>query len=61
MLPTATATQQATIVLTGHLVEVPGVRAALEAVDALGSGNRFRVPPLPGFATALGAFSYMPQ
>ena len=61
VLPTATAAQQATIVLTGHLVEVPGVRAALEAVDALGSGDRFRVPPLPGFATALGAFSYMPQ
>ncbi len=61
VLPTATTTQQSAIVLTGHLIEAPAVRAALEAVDALGAGNRFRVPPLPGFATALGAFSYKPQ
>jgi type II pantothenate kinase len=60
VLPTASATQQATVILTGNLVEVGGVRAALEAVDALGSGGRFHVPPLPGFATALGAFSYNP-
>ncbi len=61
VLPTATLTQQTTIVLTGNLIAVGGVRAALEAVDALGSGDRFRVPPLPGFATALGAFDYVPE
>lgn len=55
VLPTATAVQQSVIVLTGNLIHVAAVRAALEAVDRLGTGDRFRVPPHPGFATALGA------
>jgi type II pantothenate kinase len=60
VLGTATVTQQPVVVLTGQLIEVPAIRAALEAVDRLGAGNRFRVPPHPGFATALGAFTTPP-
>ncbi|MBI3733900.1 MAG: Fumble domain-containing protein [Chloroflexi bacterium] len=55
VLSTASTVQQSVIVLTGHLVEVPAVRDAMDAVDRLGAGNRFVVPAYPGFATALGA------
>jgi type II pantothenate kinase len=61
ILPTATVCQQSVVVLTGNLINVAAVRAALEAVDRLGAGERFRVPPYPGFATALGAFEIAPQ
>jgi type II pantothenate kinase len=60
VLGTAAAAQQPVIVLTGQLIEVSAIRAALEAVDKLGTGNRLRVPPYPGFATALGALAVPP-
>lgn len=44
------------VVLTGHLVEWPGIRGAVEGV-AGAFGGRILVPPEPGFATARGALA----
>lgn len=47
-----------TVVLTGHAVEWPGIRQAVQSV-AGAFGGRIVVPPDPGFATVRGALAVL--
>lgn len=49
-----------TVILTGHLIEWPGIRAAVGRMSRAFGGDVI-IPPDPGFATALGALSVLVQ
>lgn len=57
-LMTARAVDLDAVVLTGHLVEWPGIRRAMQRV-AGAFGGRIIVPPEPGLATARGALAVL--